>query len=392
MDKLITVGIPAYKAQNHICDCLASIQMQSIRDEITISISIDNPGESYDFVLERFPNLDINIIQCEKNEGPGIARQRVLEKCNTSWITFIDADDVFFNPFSLETLKNNITPNCVEVQGAFLQEYKEGNINILQKEQILQSGGQIPPRFTARTDVTHPWVFGRLYNVSFLKNNDIGFSNLRAMEDGEFNYKIRMSIEGTNLKINKIDEPIYLWRTGSEHSITRIGIEENGGTPLYNWNLCLVGSTVAAINAIKFCKKKNPFNGGILKFTVEQMISHYFSYVQCLEKKPIFKDQVFFNAKRFFNSVYKEIENQISEDILKTMYTAQYAGVANNMINIIPQMTFFEFMEKIKKSDYRGKEEFLEIREALPKWIIELDLKSGVLGEEGYVYSLGEQE
>lgn len=78
-----------------------------------------------------------------------------------------------------------------------------------------------------------------------------------------------MSIEGTPLTINRIEDPLYLWRTGSEHSITRIGIKENEGVPLYNWDLCQVGATAASINAIKFCKKQNPFNGGITRFTVE---------------------------------------------------------------------------------------------------------------------------
>ena len=66
-----------------------------------------------------------------------------------------------------------------------------------------------------------------------------------------------MSIEGTPLKINRLNKTlIYLWRKGSDHSITRIGMEENGGEPLYNWNLCQVGATVASINAIKFLSKK----------------------------------------------------------------------------------------------------------------------------------------
>ena len=30
--KFITVGIPAFKAEDHICDCLASIQIQSIKN------------------------------------------------------------------------------------------------------------------------------------------------------------------------------------------------------------------------------------------------------------------------------------------------------------------------------------------------------------------------
>ena len=230
-----------------------------------------------------------------------------------------------------------------------------------------------------------------MYKTGFLKENKIRFSRLRAMEDGEFNWKIRLLIEGTPAMINLCQDPIYFWRTGSEHSITRIGMEKNGGTPLYNWDLCLVGSTAAAINAIIFAKERNPFNGSIMRFTVEQMVSHYFSYVRCLELKPMFAKQVFFNAKRFYHSVYKDIEDQISNDILKTLYTAQYAGMGQDMINIIPKVTFWNFIDKVRKEKYDGKKEFDRIRKQLPKWVVDLDMKSGVLGEEGYIYTTGEK-
>lgn len=258
--------------------------------------------------------------------------------------------------------------------------------------QLMQNGHPLPPRTLPRNDIGHPWVFGRMYKVPFLQQQGIRFSKLRAMEDGEFNWKIRMSIEGSPLQINLIENPIYLWRTGSEHSITRIGIEENGGEPLYNWDLCQVGATAAAINAIKFCQKKNPFNGGVTRFAVEQMISQYFTYVKCLEKKPLFAKQNLFNAKRFYHSCYKDLEKNIDIDILKMMYTAQLAANSQDMLGIIPEITFFEFMDKIKTEPYGGKEEFNTIREELPDWVKELDLKSGVFGEEGYILTDNEEE
>ena len=336
--------------------------------------------------------LDITILDCEKNTGPGLARQRCLDNCKTDWITFIDADDIFMGPLALEGLIDNITPNCIEVQGPFFQEVSEGRLTALEKQSIVNSGNMIPPRFMPRNEIEHPWVFGRLYNVKFLKENNIKFSELRAMEDGEFNWKIRMLIEGTQLMINRIDDPIYFWKTGSEHSITRIGIEENDGEPLYNWDLCQVGATAASINAIKFCKKANPFNGSITRFTVEMMIGQYFTYVQCLEKKPLFAKQNWFNAKRFYNECYKAIEEQIDNKILKDLYTLQNARVSQDMIGIIPQLTFFEFMDKIKNEEFKGKEEFDSIRAELPDWVEELDKKSGVLGDEGYIYVIGEKK
>lgn len=192
--------------------------------------------------------------------------------------------------------------------------------------------------------------------------------------------------------INRIEDPIYLWRTGSEHSITRIGIEENDGEPLYNWDLCQVGATAASINAIDFCRKSNPFNGSILRFTVEMMIGQYFTYIQCLEKKPLFAEQNLFNAKRFYHCCYKKIEDQIDDKVLKDMYTMQYAAHSGELIGIIPQITFFDFMDKIRSEEFGGKEEFDKIRAEYPAWVKELDLKSGVLGEEGYVYTKAERK
>ena len=375
--KLITVGIPAFKAEKHICDCLSSIQIQSIRDDVAVIVANDNPGDNYDFIKTRFPDLDITILDCEKNTGPGLARQRCADAAKSEWITWIDADDVFYDPMALENLRDGITPDCIEVQGIFCQEIDPNPMKV---------------RMMPRTDEGHPWVFGRLYNLQFLKSNDIKFSKLRAMEDGELNWKVRLSIEGFPVKINKVDKIVYLWRKGSDHSITRIGIEENDGTPLYNWDLCQVGATAASINAIKFCKKKNPFNGSITRFTVEMMIGQYFTYVQCLEKKPMFAEENLFNAKRFYHSCYKQIEDQIDENVLKSMYTMQYAGHSQDMIGIIPQITFFQFLDKIKNEEYKGKEEFDEIRSKLPDWVKELDEKSGVLGSEGYVYTVDEEE
>lgn len=389
-EKIMTVGIPAYKAQSTICEALASILMQTAKDSISIIIVNDFPGDDYSFVKARYPDLDITILDTDKNVGPGLARQKALDNCMTDWITFMDADDVFINPVAAESLINNITPNCVEVQGPFYQEVSEGNMNIIMKQQLIQNSGKVPPRMIPRNDINHPWVFGRLYNVKFLRNTKINFSALRAMEDGEFNWKIRLITEGTPYQINLIEDPIYFWRVGSEHSITRIGIEENDGEPLYNWDLCQVGATAASINAIKFCKKINPFNGNITRFAVEMMIGHYFTYVKCLVRKPLFAEQNLFNAKRFYHSCYKDIEDQINADILRTMYTAQLALQSDDMIGIIPEITFFDFMKKIKEEEYNGEEEFNSIRSKLPQWVIDLDLKSGVLGSEGYIHTIDE--
>ena len=359
----LTIGIPAYKAEGTIERCLASISVQTWVDKVEVVIASDDPENDY-YKTHIPDNVNARIIPCHgKNTGPGLARQRCLNGCSTPWITFIDADDIFANPLAIENLLRSITnASIIEVQGPFLQEMKNPDGNTV---------------FAPRNDIGHPWVFGRMYNVKFLKDNNISFSELRAMEDGEFNWKIRMTIDGTPFKIQIINEPIYIWKEGSEHSITRTGVDENG-IPQYNFDLCPVGSTIASINAIQFCKKRNPFNGGVTRFVVEMMIGQYFTYIECFKKKPIFADQCYFNAKRFYNECYKEIQDNIPEDILNTMYTAQYAAKAPDLIGIIPHITFWDFMENIKGEEYGGEDELKEIRSKFPEEILENDLKTGV--------------
>ena len=357
----VTIGIPAFKAEKHIADCLASIQMQTMKQEISVIVASDNPDDDYEFLVSRYPELDITILPCEENTGAGLARQRCIDACKTEWITFIDADDVYYTPFSIENLVKGIGQNVIEVQGIFLQE--------------IENNPQI--RTVPVNNVGHPWVFGRLYNVNFLRQNEIRFSELRAMEDGEFNWKIRMTIEGTPFIINVISEPVYLWRIGSEHSITRYGAEADG-LPQYKFDLCQTGATIASIRASKFCKKKNPFNGGIDRFVTEMMVDKYFTYVECFAKKPVFAEQNFFNAKRFYHESFKEIEPRIDKKILSDIYTMQRAQHGQDLVGIIPEISFFEFMDKVKAEEYGGEDELKAIRSRLPEEIIENDRKTGV--------------
>lgn len=374
MNKL-TVGIPAYNAQNHIGECLSSINIQTIKNDISVIIASDNPDDDYEFTKSQFPDLDISILSCEENTGAGLARQRALDACKTDWITFIDADDVLFTPFSLEQLFSGTKqPNVIEVQGPFIQEV-EANLNS-QNNSMLTMNANIP-RGVPRNDVGHPWVFGRLYNTKFLKQNGIEFSELRAMEDGEFNWKIRMTVEGSQFQIVLINDPIYLWRTGSEHSITRSNIDEKG-IPQYNYDLCQLGATIASIRASKFCRNKSPFNGGIDRFITEIMVGQYFTYIECLHNKPIFAEQNMFNAKRFYNECYKDIEGKINSNILTDIYTMQRMQHGQDLLGIIPEISFFDFMDEIKSQDYGGEDELRSIRAKLPEDIIENDRKTGV--------------
>lgn len=351
----ITVGIPCYRAKDTLPKVLSSILIQTERPKVILSI---DDKDDYSDIIALFPQLEIKQVGMEdENGGPGIARQKCLENCETPFITFIDADDVFFTPYSLEQLFQAINqPNAVVSQGAFVS-------NVMQ-----------------RNDPGHPWVFGRLYNVEFLKAQKIGFSKLRAMEDGEFNSKIRMSIEGSNLQWNIIDQPVYLWSEGSEHSITRTGadLELEGkpkGLPLYNYGLCNIGAAICFKKAIDFVKKVNPFNPSLMRTATEIFVGQYFQYFETQEQAPIYLTQCKWVSRWFYWNCFKDYEGLVTEEILNQIALPQFGRLKK-----MPSKTFNEWLEEIKESEKPTIEELIEIRKSLPDKVIELEEKTGVVG------------
>lgn len=365
MKKEIAIGIPAYNAHSTIENALCSINIQSVRDKIKVYIANDEPeGKDYSDIIRKFPDIEIEELSTDKNGGPGVARNRCIEASNETYIAFMDADDVLYNPYVMEQLLLAVKkPNTIQAQGVFLQEGTDPS-----------SGNH---RLIPINNPNHPWSFARLTNLDFLKKNGINFGTLRAMEDGRFEWCIRLLIEGTPLKIEYINDFCYVWKEGSEHSITRTGTELNGGIPLYNYSLCQIGASIASKQAIDFAQSKNPFNGNIQRFAVEQMIGHYFTYYECLERCPKFAEQNWWLSKWFYHDVFTKYCSNLSYDVLEKFYM-QMLSAKGKELNHFPELTFKQWLDKVAKEEY-SLDELVQIRDKLPEEITDAEKRTGVL-------------
>lgn len=363
----VAIGIPAYKAQNTIEECLSSINIQSMRDDINVIISNDNPGvDDYSYLKKLFPKLHITLTETDKNGGPGIARNKAIEVAKDDYIMFMDADDILYSPYAVEQLYRGVTaaPNIVQSQGIFLQTSKVNGVTNLIPQQ----------------NPNHPWSFGRLTNLSFLKSNKIDFGLLPNMEDGRFQWCINLVIEGTQLKRNLLKDVVYVWKEGSEHSITRSGTDINDGIPVYNYSMCQIGASIAAKQAVEFALSKNPFNGSIQKFLLEQMIGHYFTYYECKERCPKFAEQNWWLSKWFYHNCYAKYCQNINDELIDRFYM-QMLSARGRELQKFPDLTFSQWFEKIRTEEFVF-EELAEIRSRLPQEILDVERKSGSLTAE----------
>lgn len=98
---MIDVIIPAYNSRDTIIRTLSSIAMQLNRDELKVTI-VNDGGKDYKEIVEIFkPLIDVKEIGYEENRGPGYARQFGIDNTKEDFITFIDADDTFYESTSI---------------------------------------------------------------------------------------------------------------------------------------------------------------------------------------------------------------------------------------------------------------------------------------------------
>ena len=174
---MIDLIIPAYNAHNTIVKTLASVRLQTFRDNMTIYIVDDCSEHGYDDVIEFFKN-DLNIVSLRTphNMGPGATRQYGLDNSNGEYVIFLDSDDQFYNAYSVQKLHCEIS--CKKLDMVYGKDKCEkGDIDIV------------------NTDSLH----GKIYRRSFLEKNHIRFNNTTYSEDNRFN-KLVMGLS------NKIGE------------------------------------------------------------------------------------------------------------------------------------------------------------------------------------------
>ena len=100
----ISVIIPTYNNEDSIEKCLKSVLNQSYQNLDVIVIN-DGSTDKTDEVLEKYK--DRVQIYKKQNEGVASARNLGLEKCNTKYLFFVDADDYLEND-AIEILYNKL--------------------------------------------------------------------------------------------------------------------------------------------------------------------------------------------------------------------------------------------------------------------------------------------
>ena len=342
-NRKIDVIIPAYNVPDHILfRCLASIACQDIATDLEVTIVDDaSTKQNYAAVIKNFESiLKIHLLRYETNGGPGVARQYGIDHTRNGYLTFIDADDTFNGAFALKALRNGLEMNnglyqmCV---GVFDEVHEEG-----------LAPGDGPILMAHEQDMV--WMFGKLYRRSFIDKYNIHFHETsRANEDNGFNRLFQLCTSDQE-QINFIAAHVYYWHENPT-SITRANdCQYSYGSSTAD---SFYGFVENMIFAVKEAKKRKPYNGFITMWAVNCMLHIYEYYIECYARANEHAAENFKWCKKYYDEVYKDLEPDISNDILAQQYNdvMRNAYVGDKMNGIIPCMGIFEFLDKLKEID-----------------------------------------
>lgn len=97
-DKLVSIVVPVYNAEDYITDTIEMVCKQTYPDWELLLIndcSTDKSVEKIKNYLKEHPDNRIRLIQKEKNAGAAAARNTGIEQAKGRYLAYLDADDIW---------------------------------------------------------------------------------------------------------------------------------------------------------------------------------------------------------------------------------------------------------------------------------------------------------
>lgn len=305
----IDIIVPCYNAHDTLIRTLGSIMSQTIRDEIQVIVVDDASDKKYNSIIRQFKDfLNIKLIRLKDNGGPGKARRVGMKVGKSKYIMYIDADDTFFNAYSVEKM---------------YQEIEKRQCDICYSNFIEDAGnGVYVPHINDGI-----WLFAKIYRREFIENLNIYINDTRANEDVGFNTLCRAFA-----KPQHVNEYIYIWHYNPK-SITRIN------NALYSFT-CTQGHIDNKIWAFREAYKRGWDKDTYIRDIASQFCWYYFGYFEVRQqtRQEVSTDKYLNWVQKYYDTFKEEIKESVTRKILEEEYRSAYIGYINNDVNKVQVM------------------------------------------------------
>lgn len=214
MEKMISIIIPVYNAEEYLSECIESVLGQDYKNIELLLVndgSTDKSGEICDEYAQRDPR--IQVIH-KPNGGVSSARNMGLHHFKGEYVTFVDADDLIDRDFA-KKMYENANQNDSDLVFCRFARYVEGNVSLLKEDLplALQLDGEKKGKldFASRFFNSKKYISSSACRILYKRKIVEGFffnKDIRIGEDWMFLLHSIVRAE----KISSIHEALYFYR------------------------------------------------------------------------------------------------------------------------------------------------------------------------------------
>jgi len=191
---MITVVIPLFNGEKYISRAINScIEQEAVSQIVVIDdASIDNSIVQVSDIISQGHKAQIILLENESNLGPGLSRNKGIEKASNKYICFLDADDYYLPERFEKTLAMMDSDNPIDgvycplilavEEGVAVKPDEDYGLELVEGNRITFEDALLKSKGT----VSH---CGILFRKDFLDKHDIRYAEGFWGEDTELLFK-----------------------------------------------------------------------------------------------------------------------------------------------------------------------------------------------------------
>ena len=371
----ISIIMPCYNVEDTIEDTLESALIQQANLSPIEIICVDDGSTDNTLQLlcswaEEFDNIKVFV---QSNKGSGHARNVGLEAANGQFVSFLDADDFYPSPTTLENLYCSATKNKQKIAGGCFSTINRGRVSAGYNFPL---DGYIFKERKVMSYSDYQFDFGYtrfIYDLKMLHENNIKFPGNRRYQDPPFFIKAMLAAK----TFMAVPEQTYRYRIS--HKVV-------------NWTPQKTTDMMCAIiDILRMSKKENlpklhfytylRFKQHLPPMTEQIRQSNQYAYTLFVD---LVRELDFDFMRKADNFDEKLVENMSYADILRSTIpqdNAWSASIAeiNTRLCILEKVTFLqrrneelerELRDRSSISDQQGETEALKqyIEDIMHSW------------------------
>ncbi|XLS29282.1 glycosyltransferase family 2 protein [Flavobacteriaceae bacterium M23B6Z8] len=207
MSKLVSIVTPTYNSAKYIEATIRSIRQQTYTNWELLLID-DGSSDATVAMIEKWSMKDprISLEVLPQNSGPAIARNTGIKKANGAYLTFIDADDIWFPEFLDTSIEKINTSGCPFVFASYKrldEELEPLYPDFIVPEKVTYSDILKSNSISCLTAFVHIEKLGKKYMPEIRKRQDMGLW-LQYLKEIDFALGIKQPLAIYRIRKNSL--------------------------------------------------------------------------------------------------------------------------------------------------------------------------------------------